>query len=196
MSARLRRSAHDYELLPRASFESEGFPELERLDSSSSWLSRLAYTLPGVNKLVDPAVYAHYVTPRRKKRSVLRLVYWSLFSIPYVCIFLVFFVGTFFPSYTHRPAHYNDLRRQALQSTKPGRANVRNEKIFIAASIYEEKGALTSGAWGKSVLELVDLLGPQNVHLSIYENDADVHTRHSLTEFRKRTTCKVHHRRQ
>lgn len=189
MSARNRRGGHEYELLPRASTESQDFPELERHDSRSSWLGRLGSKIPGVDKLVDPSVYAHYVTPRRKKRSVLRLIYWTLFSIPYVCLFLVLFVGIFFPSYTHRPAHYNELRQRALHSTSPGRANIHNEKVLIAASIYEEKGALTGGAWGKSILELVDLLGPKNVHLSIYENDPDALSRQSLIEMRKKATC-------
>ncbi|KAF2677889.1 glycosyltransferase family 69 protein [Lentithecium fluviatile CBS 122367] len=189
MSPRRRRSVHDYEPLPRASSDSEDFPELERYDSPSSWLRRLGSKIPGVEKLVNPSVYAHYVTPRRRKRSLLRLVYWSVFSTPYLALFLVLFAGTFFPSYTHRPAHYNELRQRSERSSTPGRANIHKEKIFIAASIYEEKGELSSGVWGKAVLDLVDLLGPQNVHLSIYENDADPITQQSLTDLRKNAAC-------
>jgi hypothetical protein len=182
---------HEYEPLPRASSDSDGFPQLERHDYSSSWLRRLSSKIPGLGKLVNPSLYVHYVTPRRRKRSVLRLLYWTLFSTPYVVLFLVLFASIFLPSYTHRPAHYDELRQRSLRNATPGRANPNNEKIFIAASIYEEKGELTSGAWGKAVLDLVDLLGPQNVHLSIYENDADYITQQSLTDLRKSVTCKT-----
>jgi ZIP family zinc transporter len=192
MSTRLRRLtlAHDYEPLPRAS------SELDRHEPPvSSWLHRLSSNIPGLARLVDPSVYVHYVTPRRKKRSVLRLVYWTLFSTPYLVLFLLLVAAVFFPSYTHRPAHYDELRRRSLQSDAPGRANIHNEKIFIAASIYEEEGALTAGAWGKAVLELVDLLGPQNVHLSIYENEADPVTQQSLANLKTQATCKTSPRR-
>jgi len=182
---------HDYEPLPRVSSDSDGFAQLERHDYPSSWLQRLTSKIPGVARLVNPSVYVHYVTPRRRKRSVLRLLYWTLFSTPYVVLFLVLFAGIFIPSYTYRPVHYNELRQRSLRSVSPGRANPNNEKIFIAAAIYEEKGELTSGPWGKAVLDLVDLLGPQNVHLSIYENDADFITQQSLADLRKSATCKT-----
>ncbi|KAF2634736.1 hypothetical protein P280DRAFT_474340 [Massarina eburnea CBS 473.64] len=184
-TTRMRRPTHEYELLPA----SEGPDALQRPTSRSTWLQNLYSTLPGVDKLTNRSVYAHYVTPRRRKRSVLRCIYWSIFSIPYLCLFLVLIAGTLFPSYTHQPAHYNALRQRAVRSSTPGRANVNNEKIFIAASIYEEEGLLSSGAWGRSVLELIDLLGPDNVHLSIYENDADALTKESLARFEKSVTC-------
>lgn len=195
MSPRLRPSAHEYELLPRASTDLEDLSTIYRRESNKSnasnksWLGRLGSSIPGVNKLADPSVCAHYITPRRRKRSVLRLIYYTLFSVPYVCLFLVLFVGTFFPSYTHRPAHYDELRKRALADDTPGRANVHNQKIFIAAAIYEQEGALTSGAWGEEVLQLVDLLGPQNVHLSIYENDADERTKQSLRAMKEKAKC-------
>lgn len=199
MSPRLRPDPHAYELLPRDSLELEHAPASDpaRRDSSSSdvssksWFERWG-SIPGVNKLTDPAVCAHYITPRRRKRSVLRLIYYSIFSFPYVCLFLVLVAGTVFPSYTHRPAHYNELRHRVLASDRPGRANVHHQKVFIAAAIYEEGGALTAGAWGKSVLELVDLLGPENVYLSIYENDADEVTKQSLRALEEKTTCKLY----
>ncbi|KAF2477591.1 uncharacterized protein BDR25DRAFT_249664 [Lindgomyces ingoldianus] len=189
MSARFRRSAHDYELLPRASFEADDFPDLQRSVSNSSWLGLLVVRLPGVKHILNPAAYAHLITPRRRRRSILRLIYWSLFLFPYFCLFLVVFWSLFFPSYTYAPAHYNELRQLSLRSTFPGRANVRNEKVFIAASIYETNGALTSGEWGRSVLELVDLLGPKNVYLSLYENDPDPVSQDALVEFQRQVTC-------
>ncbi|KAF1961690.1 hypothetical protein CC80DRAFT_401759 [Byssothecium circinans] len=184
----MRRPSHDYERLPTDE-DLDSFAELQRQSPRSSWLNRLYITLPGLDKLTSRSVYAHYVTPRRRKRSVLRAIYWTVFSFPYLCLFLVLIAGTLFPSYTHRPAHYNELRQRAIRTNFPGRANINNEKIFIAASIYEEEGKLTSGAWGRSVLELVHLLGPQNVYLSLYENDADRLTKESLARFEKNVTC-------
>ena len=40
---------------------------------------------------------------------------------------------------------------------------------------------------------LVDLLGPQNVHLSIYENDADPVTRQSLKKLEEKVDCEQNH---
>ncbi|KAL5119339.1 hypothetical protein ACEQ8H_002826 [Pleosporales sp. CAS-2024a] len=173
--------ASDYELLlPRHSLDDkEQEANIHADRRSPSWLSTLRIT-----DLFDRAVYAHYVTPRRRKRSVLRLVYWSIFSIPYFLVFLVLFVAVFFPSYTVRPPHYNLLRQRALESDAPGRANPYQEKVFITAALYEEKGNLASGAWGKAVLQLIDLLGPEHVHLSIYEDNPDLETKQALVEFR------------
>jgi hypothetical protein len=191
MSVKHRRSANDYELLPRDSFEDEdakNYPDVHT--PSPSWLSRIASTLR-ITNFSNRAVYAHYVTPRRRKRSVLRLVYWSIFSFPYICAFLVLIASIFFPSYTVRPPHYNELRQRALSTDEPGRANPYSEKVFIAAALYEEKGHLVSGAWGKAVLSLIDLLGPEHVHLSIYEDNADLKTKQALVEFRQKVPCKL-----
>lgn len=189
-----RHNSHDYAPLPRSSFEVEDPVELRQPPvKTASFFSRLSSRLNGVgvNKLSDRTVYTHYVTPRRRKRSVLRLVYWTIFSVPYVLLGLVVFTAIFFPSYTVRPVHYQELRQRALTSTFPGRANPRGEKVFIAAALYEENGHLTSGGWGRAVLELIDLLGPANVHLSIYEDNADAQTKQSLAKFRHRTPCKL-----
>jgi hypothetical protein len=185
MSVKFRRSTNDYELLPRDSLDEEAKEYSGLQAPSSSWWSRVAASLR-ITDFSNRAVYAHYVTPRRRKRSVLRLIYWIVFSIPYFLILLVLIAGIFFPSYTVRPAHYNELRQRALDSTEPGRANPYGEKVFIAASLYEEKGNLASGAWGKAVLQLIDLLGPENVHLSIYEDNPDLKTKQALAEFREK----------
>lgn len=188
MSVKNRRSTNDYELLPRDSLD-EGAEDLPQTHiTSQSWFSRAASLLRFSN-FSNRAVYAHYVTPRRRKRSVLRLVYWLIFSIPYFIVLLVLCTSIFFPSYTNRPAHYNTLRQRALNSTEPGRANPYGEKVFIAAALYEEKGDLVSGAWGKAVLQLIDLLGPEHVHLSIYEDNPDLKTKQALVEFRKQVPC-------
>ena len=194
MATRFRRSSHNYELLPRLSSDSDEFSDLERHVSnpSASWLSRLVHKIPGVSvkPLSRPSAFAQSLTPRRRLRCVPRSIYWTVFFLPYFIVFLVLFASIIFPSYTYRPAHYNELRKLSLSSTNPGRANPNNEKIFIAASLYEKDGELTGGAWGKAVLALVDLLGPENVYLSVYENDPDPLTRKSLSHFEKLVTCK------
>ena len=43
--------------------------------------------------------------------------------------------------------------------------------------------------WGSAVLELVELLGPQNVYLSIYENDADPFAKAALKGIEYKITC-------
>lgn len=43
--------------------------------------------------------------------------------------------------------------------------------------------------WGNAVLELVELLGPQNVHLSIYENDADPLAKAALESMEHKVNC-------
>jgi hypothetical protein len=189
MSVKHRRT-NDYELLPRDSLDEEAkdYPELHA--PSPSWLSRVASTLR-IKNFSNRAVYAHYVTPRRRKRSVLRLVYWIIFSVPYFVVLLVLVTGIFFPSYTIRPVHYNQLRQLTLETEEPGRGNPFNEKVFIAAALYEEKGNLVSGAWGKAVLQLIDLLGPEHVHLSLYEDNPDLKTKQALADFRDKVPCKV-----
>lgn len=182
--SRFGRRSQNYELLDVSDLE------LERI-ATSSWVSIIADALPsGVKQ--SPSTYAHYITPRRRKRSILRLIYWSLFVVPYLAIALVFIVGLFFPSYTNPPAHYQELRKLAFQETVPGRANTRKEKVFIAASLYELDGYLTSGPWGEQVLELIDLLGPDNVYLSIYENSPDAGTRKSLHNFERKVKCRIY----
>jgi ZIP family zinc transporter len=190
MSVKHRRPTNDYELLPRDSFDEEAKEYAETHVSSTSWLSRLGAKLR-ITKFPARADYAHYVTPRRRKRSILRLIYWTIFSFPYICAFLVLFASIFIPSYTVRPEHYNELRKRASQQTEPGRANPYGEKVFIAASLYEEKGSLTTGAWGKAVLQLIDLLGPENVHLSLYEDNPDLKTKQALAEFRQKVASEL-----
>jgi hypothetical protein len=190
MSAKLRRSANDYKLLPRDSFEEGAKGHSDIHTPPPSWLSRLASRLR-LTRFPDRAAYAHYVTPRRRKRSVLRLVYWTVFSVPYFLLLLVLVVGIFFPSYTVRPAHYNELRKRATKTSEPGRANPYKEKVFITVALYEENGKLVSGAWGKAVLKLIDLLGPDNVHLSVYEDNADLKTKQALAVFRQKVPSKL-----
>ncbi|KAI9713982.1 MAG: hypothetical protein M1820_000712 [Bogoriella megaspora] len=86
-------------------------------------------------------------------------------------------------------AHYGVLRQRASNSSVAGRANPSNEKVFIVSSIYDPNGALTGGAWGQTVLDLIDILGPTNVFLSVYENDPSELAEASLDDFRRAVHC-------
>ena len=105
-------------------------------------------------------------------------------------LFLILFTALFRPSYTHSPPHYQALEARVLQSNVPGRANALNEKIFIAISLYDRAGHLVNGSWGQSVLDLVDLLGPNNVFLSIYENDSGQEGADALEVFKTKVKCR------
>lgn len=84
------------------------------------------------------------------------------------------FVGVFLPSYTHPPAHYARLRRLCEESNIHGRGNPSNEKVFVVSSLYDPNGSIIQGGMGSQILGLIDLLGKDNVFLSIYENDINV----------------------
>ncbi|KAI9760591.1 MAG: hypothetical protein M4579_001560 [Chaenotheca gracillima] len=101
-----------------------------------------------------------------------------------VVLALVILTSVLKPSYTSPPAHYEALRHRA---SRKGNANPNDEKVFIAANIIDED--LIRGAWGKAVLELVDLLGERNVFLSVYENDSGPGTKAALEEFKEKVTC-------
>ncbi|CAD0086077.1 unnamed protein product, partial [Aureobasidium mustum] len=105
--------------------------------------------------------------------------------MPSLVVAFIILVAAFYPSYSHPPHHYNVLRSKALKSTDPGRDNPHREKIFIASSIYDKQGELASGPWAKNLLDLVELLGPGNVFLSIFEDDPDNLARVSLEHFSK-----------
>ena len=123
---------------------------------------------------------------RRSLLSQFTLLSYSFFSI----IVLIAILGfTFFPSYTHLPPHYAELRARAKSSPSPGIGNPSQQKVFIAASLYDPYGNLASGAWADKVLELIHLLGPENTYLSVYENDSGPKGSAALTSLRDRVTC-------
>jgi hypothetical protein len=107
------------------------------------------------------------------RRHFFRGLRWLMVVTPGVVVVLVVFTFIFLPSYTHRPAHYDALQEKCQQSEDKGRGNVNKEKVFIAATLHDPAGQLLNGEWGHAITTLVDLLGPENVYLSIYENDAD-----------------------
>ncbi|KAK3692321.1 cryptococcal mannosyltransferase 1-domain-containing protein [Podospora appendiculata] len=107
-------------------------------------------------------------------------------------VLLVLTLTPFFaPSYTHLPPHYQQLAKNcAGPSPTPGCANPHNEKVFIATILYDKHGTLAGGKWGERVLALIQLLGPENVFLSIYENDSGLVGQAALNDFEQRVPCK------
>jgi Cryptococcal mannosyltransferase 1 len=93
----------------------------------------------------------------------------------------------FRPSYTYPPAHYIELENTLKSSSIPGRGNSRNETIFIASNIIQHD--LIRGSWSKNLLEIIDYLGPQNVFVSIYENDSGPEAPKALAWLRDQLNC-------
>ena len=176
-------SANQYEsheLLSRNSFDSDtsarGVAAWEN-PSRSQWAPRILRKMRHLQNLF----------PVRRAPSI-RLVA-RLLCLIFVLLFVLSVSrAIIFPSYQNPPAHYNVLRDAVIKSTQPGRGNPRGEKVFIAANILQAD--LIRGAWGSSVLELIDLLGEENVFLSIYENDSGPETAKALGEFREKVKCK------
>jgi hypothetical protein len=86
------------------------------------------------------------------------------------------------------PSHYGQFASQIHDSENSGRGNANGPKVVIAANIINED--LIRSLWGESLLELVDILGPDNVFVSIYENNAGNGTRDALYELREKLPCK------
>lgn len=59
--------------------------------------------------------------------------------------------------------------------------------MFIASNIVQEE--MIRGPWGRSLLELVDILGEHNVFVSIYENDSGPGTGDALRELAAQLPC-------
>ncbi|KAL0942085.1 uncharacterized protein CTRU02_204848 [Colletotrichum truncatum] len=125
---------------------------------------------------------------RRQPRSLPRL----LLRHSFIFVLLIFVITPiFFPSYTRHPKHYKALRRRCLVSDSlSGCANPQNEKVFIAVSLYDPDGGIAGGEWGKNVLDLIHMIGEENVFLSIYENDSGEKGSAALEEFKNNVPCK------
>lgn len=123
---------------------------------------------------------------RRPLLAILRILRYAL----YVLLVLVVVVPILAPSYSRPPSHYRELvSRCSGPSAEPGCANPFNEQIFISVSLYDKGGHLASGHWGRSLLELVHLLGDRNVFLSIYENDSGPEGKAALEALKDRLRC-------
>src|SRR6266536_5354121 len=172
----------EYELLGRPSLESNESFDLEDADPESHSLTK-SISLKRPRSIAERLLSiiptslrsrVRYLSPTQSPRrtrkhvscsrrpSCLRLccIFHAFISIIFVVAILTALLR---PSYTHRPEYYDDLRRRALNSPAPGRANIYGEKVFIAASIYDPDGHLADGPWGKAILKLIDMLGEDNV---------------------------------
>ncbi|KAK4892888.1 hypothetical protein LTR27_008616 [Elasticomyces elasticus] len=131
----------------------------------------------------------HKLRPRQLRSLRHRLLRAYLVFVTLIsCMLLT--CAIFFSSYSDPPQRYHALRRRVDEEPyRQGRANPDNQKVFIAASLYDAKGKLVSGDWGRSVKGLIRILGPENVHLSIYQNDADDESRIALNDFRRSVSC-------
>ena len=114
---------------------------------------------------------------------------WSriILGLGLACILIT---AIFNPSYTRPPSQYGDLKKRITESEDEGPANPARQKIFIAASLYDAGGHILGGAWGRAVLELIDLLGSDNVYLSIYENAGDHGSAEAQAELKEKVRCK------
>jgi mannosyltransferase 1 (CAP59) len=70
-------------------------------------------------------------------------------------------------------------------------ANPHQERVFIAANIVDKD--LIKGAWGKALLDLIDIIGPENAFLSIYENDSGSDTKQALEELAAKVKSTINH---
>ena len=122
--------------------------------------------------------------PRPSKRCF--FLFHGLLGVLFAIVLLT---AIFRPSYTNPPSHYHELRQRVKSSKDYGRANPDNQKIFIAASLYDKGGHLLRGPWGNAVLELLDILGNKNVYLSIYENEIDEGAQVASYQFDKKVQC-------
>lgn len=200
----------EYELVTRDSSESHETFDLDDADFESQSLTKPSYLhhrprLPHWLIALLPTrlrhlLYngasrrAHSRAPKPRRQCLRRpstrrrgLLFYGFLSI---ILALVIITGLFRPSYTQPPAHYQVLRRRALATQEQGRANPNSEKVFIAATIYDKEGRLVSGDWGIAVLDLVELLGYENVFLSIYENDSGSDAKATLRNFENKVKCK------
>ncbi|RAH65806.1 uncharacterized protein BO66DRAFT_423206 [Aspergillus aculeatinus CBS 121060] len=178
--------------LDDADFESQVPPRPRRMLRKVPFLSRLfSSTYSGYRSLKPSRPFLSASTRRGCYRRLLfRRWCLRLHAAAGIILALIVLTSIFRPSYTRLPPHYSSLRDAVSQSTEPGRGNPRNEKVFIAASLYDRDGDLAQGHWGNSVLRLIDLLGPNNVFLSIYENDSGADGERALRGLETQVTCK------
>jgi hypothetical protein len=201
--------AEEYELSRETSIESHETFESADGDEAESHLLLQAAHPPEPSRPVPSRLSTFWPSTRGRRRrgrftrtnrphrtrcrtcfrgSVLRKTLHFSYAFLMILFSTIIVAAVFYPSYTSLPRHYQELRDQVKSSSQPGRGNPRHEKIFIAASIRDRHGRLAKGVWADKILELVELLGPDNVFLSIYENDAGAVGRAALQELDERIT--------
>lgn len=209
MPSKFELDEEEYELSRETTHESslDTFTSNDETDDGPSSFLLAGKNAPGRGR---PTYWQHFTSliPRRLRthhsrtrgskikphrtcspRSLLRKFALLLYIFLSAITAIVAFEGLFYPSYTHLPKHYQELRSIVQSSQDSGRGNPGNEKIFIAASIYDVGGDLADGSWAKNVLDLIYLLGPDNTYLSIYENDAGLEAKNALTLLKQKVPC-------
>lgn len=200
MSARLLHP-DEYELGARSSVDSQGSFDLDEADfESQAFLSRpsaLSRRFPALWRIFHSS-FAGYrrlkvsrplVAAARPYRPFLRRIAYYLRLFVGFILVLLLLTYIFRPSYTLPPSQYRSLQASARQSTSPGRGNPRNEQVFLAASLYDPGGDLVRGKWGEKVLQLIELLGANNVFLSVYENGSGPEGENALRDLEGLVSC-------
>ncbi|GLA10587.1 hypothetical protein AnigIFM62618_000184 [Aspergillus niger] len=185
-----RSTRNLYEPIARTSFDEDEEIELARDDPTDGYptrsrvsrVDRLIATLSQASRAVKWRIRRRYFPATFTVRRIVFLLF---------CILSGLIITTFviFPSYTHLPPHYRALQSAVQGSTTSGRGNIHNSTVFIAVSLYDKTGALAGGAWGQSLLDLIDMIGPDRVFLSIYENDSDASGEQALWALSDRVPC-------
>lgn len=205
-----RDSYDSDDIYDEAEFQSQLFFDLDEADFQSRGQTSPSYIIhrtPVVRRLLstfnplrlksifvrDAHSRTHSKLPRRPRlgfhRPSLRS-FCTCYAFVGILLALVLLFALFTePSYTKTPAHYQSLKARIESSEDYGRANPENQKIFIAASIYDEGGHLLGGAWGEAVLKLINMLGNRNVFLSIYENTSGEGGQVAQFKFERRVQC-------
>lgn len=193
MALRPRRS-EEYELPLRTFSDSTQASDIDSGYYTSPKRPRLSWLLAWSWIQLRPATFRAIQTrsslPSRKRLWYCCLLYYISSSITCSTAVFIIFTALFRPSYTNLPAHYKTLQKRCSDSSKTGQGNVNNEKIFITTVLYDPRGNLIGGDWDNAVLSLVDLLGPDNAHLSIHENGADFAANTAFGNFQKKFRCK------
>lgn len=131
----------------------------------------------------------------RRPARQLASYFWK-YTLALAAVLLVF-TPLLAPSYQTPPAHYRELEARCYDrgwaSRHPdalGCANPFNETVFISISLFDEGGRLATGNWGAALLDVIDLIGPDHVFLSIYENDSGEHGAAALKELKRQVPCR------
>ena len=205
-----RHSSDSDHLYDEADLQTQFFFNLDQADFQSRSRTSLSYinrpasltcsVLSSINPLRLKNIFfrdrhsrVHSKLPRRPRlvfhRPSVRSVC-SCYAFAIILLALVLFIALFLqPSYAKPPAHYQSLKTRIQSSEDYGRANPENQKIFIAASLYDDGGHLLGGAWGEAVLKLINMLGNRNVFLSIYETNSGEAASVAQFKFQKRVQC-------